>query len=126
VEIRKVIIVAALVGVLVSGPVWADEKDAILLTCSGKYVQGKSAPITKNITIARDGSWIDFGGKLERSQSKGGVWYYDDKSRKQSPLTMEVSILYETLSIIAIYKVKDMSPASFIGGCSPIINPLKF
>jgi len=63
-------IIPALVALLVSGPAWAAEDDAILLHCGGlhldpvkKFRHGSS----KNILIARDGSWISYGGLPDKN-----------------------------------------------------------
>jgi hypothetical protein len=48
--------------------------------------------MTTNFIIARDGSWIRFSvSKLKGASSKGGRWFYEGKSSKESILTMEIT-----------------------------------
>ena len=65
------LIIPALVALLVSGPAWADDDDAVLLHCSGLQVLSEPTvnpreTTHKNFLIARDGSWIDWVGKKGR------------------------------------------------------------
>ena len=120
-------IIPALVALLVSGPAWADDDDAVLLTCTGNYIEKAT---TENITIARDGSWIDFGSKITRTKNMGDVWIYKEEADGNRDI-MKMNIYFnpDTLGITAIYnpsRSQGRGPSIFRGGCSPIKNPLKY
>ena len=115
------LIIPALVALLVSGPAKAD--DSVLLTCTGSYLESDTTPMTKNVIIAKDGSWIDYDGKILRTNIRAGRWTYEEEDRKKDLIKTRVSIDSDTLEIEAIYKIKDRSPSIFMGGCSPIKNP---
>ena len=73
------LIIPALVALLVSGPAWGAEDDAVLLHCSGQVVtEGKTINRTDTFLIAQDGSWINHSGsfRIERTRS------FKDKSGK--------------------------------------------
>jgi hypothetical protein len=142
-------IITALVALLFSGPVWADKHDSVLLHCSGTYEQKitKSIkPRSRNITIAKDGSWIGSHLRIPRTYKNKGNWFFSDKKiieainkkirkgEKVGNLTVEIgifseaSIHYETLDLSIEYSGIEgiIQPSIFEGACFPIKNPLKF
>lgn len=67
----KRIILAALVGLLVSWPVLAaDDGVGVLLHCAGwiQNVSGERHGIATNVQIAREGSWIMWAGEKRAGQ----------------------------------------------------------
>ena len=119
-------IIPALVALLVSGPAWAADDDAVFLHCSGKYIEGTVEPSTKNIMIARDGSWIDFYDKISRTKTTASRWMYDEGAVEGKLIRMFISFDFENLGIIATYNTKGSPSGLFTGSCIPIKNPLKF
>ena len=121
----KRIILAALVGVVVSGPVWAAEDDAVLLHCSG-YIKKDSISQdhggSRNIKIGRDGSWIIWtSDKITRTRVGRGSfrWIYEYRNL----LSEEERIEFAPSEMVLIhFGGKNIMNLS----CFPIENPLKF
>ncbi len=128
----KRIILAALVGVLVSGPVWAAEDDAVLLHCSGSIKQEKKVRhgVARNVQIARDGSWIIWREeKIGRHKEQSSLQLFELQHRKWvyvflNRITKEEERIYFKPDKMRMLHVgKDFS--EFLA-CFLIENPLKF
>ena len=130
----KRIILAALVGVLVSGPVWAAKEDGVILHCSGwsKDEQNRVSSITENHFIALDGSWIEFNSqRIKRTEiqesGKVVIWIYEFSS---AGISLFIRFDAQRMKIFANDKFLRSSGITWSKviklDCFPIENPLKF
>ena len=130
----KRIILAALVGVLVSWPATAAEDDAVLLHCNGvgfggKNNAGKEQPISnKNVVIARDGNWINWGvaGKIPRTEKTEGAWTYEYVGSR-SKRSIRIDFLYKKMEMLVFDTLGAIGERIvYTYACFPIENRLKF
>ena len=133
----KRIILAALVGVLVSGPAVAAEDASVLLHCSGwqEDTEGGRHGDAINMRIARDGGWIIWNGtkrnRTEEKKDSSPTWYYVFQWGVK--LNMRGDNIFKTKKGNLIqFSPKSMTLYydGFFGNkwlaCFPITNPLNF
>jgi hypothetical protein len=134
------LIIPALVALLVSGPAWADDDDAVLLHCSGLQVLSEPTvnpreTTHKNFLIARDKSWIDWvGKKRERTEvftpfgrnplgtDKHFLWGYTFGD--SGPQKRKIKILFDPLRMTLTRHIPGV--VIKVLECFPIKSPFKF
>jgi len=126
----KRIILAALVGVLVSGPAWGADDDAVLLHCDGwiENVRKERHGIADNVQIARDGSWIMWAGEeyswSEKFSTKD-AWSYRFKSIGTDEI-INFSPSVMSLSATGMGSYAGEGSNFSLYACFPIESPFKF
>ena len=126
------LIIPALVALLVSGPAWAAEDDAILLHCSGSILVHKNwYGAANNIKIEREGKWIIWNVKKNprtfatkrRKTVQGGVhppmWTYEF----QNKIGEKESIHFNPNNLWLAFTSENVTK---FFACFPIKNPLKY
>ena len=126
------LIIPALVALLVSGPVWAAEDDAVLLHCSGWIEDAKKVRhgIARNVQIARDGSWIIWREeKIGRYKEQSSLQLFELQHREwayvfwNSITKGEERIYFKPDKMRMLHIGKGFSE---LVACLPIENPFKF
>jgi|TARA_B100001964_G_C14024617_1_gene505473 hypothetical protein len=122
--IIPILVALAIVGTAHSS--WAEDEDSVLLNCQGFLKAGAFKPHSKNIRIARDGSWIDWHGVVLRDTDlpNTGIWTYVDEDPDVS-LTTTIYIRPALLKFDVFYKSKDKVVERASGSCTPFENPLQ-
>ena len=116
-----------------------EKRDSVLLHCSGDNwkrgnpdpskkgpVKGSTAASSRNILMALDGSWIEYGIRLYRTNSSDFTWSYVREAASDDSVGTEIYFSFQTIEIKAYHVHGGHVIRVFEGACAPIENPLQF
>ena len=126
------IIVVVSISSLPTGLALGTDDIGFMLHCNGvlhRHEDGRNTPsrsTSRNISIAKDGSWINFSGKIDRTEKNSNVWVYEE-SRTIGQHLFNVTVTFRPVELRITTKFERKEPDFYVSehimACVPFKNP---